>query len=165
MGYYNPFYMYGIKRFAGHAHAAGVDGVLIVDLPPEEAGEMKAQTSRSGLDLIFLLAPTSNEERIKVIAKNASGFIYYVSLTGVTGANKKFAPENAAKIKMARTLTNTPICVGFGVSTLAQAKSIARIADGVIVGSAIVKLIEKNRGKKDLVKNVTRFVWTLAQGL
>ena len=102
---------------------------------------------------------------MKQIVKAATGFVYYVSIAGVTGANKKFAKENAAKIRTAKRFTKKPICVGFGVATPLQVKSVAKVADGVIVGSAIVKQIHKNKGKKNLVRNVKSFVWTLTRGL
>ena len=165
MGYYNPFYIYGIKTFAEHAHDAGVDGILIVDLPPEEAGEMKAQTSRSGLDLIFLLAPTSNEERIKVIAKNASGFIYYVSLTGVTGVRSNLSRDIHAQVKKIKKYSELPIGVGFGISSPLHAKMVAKYADAVVVGSAIIKIIEGMRNRKQILEKVGQFVFSLKRAI
>ena len=164
MTYYNPVLNYGENQFLHDAKSNGVDGVIIPDLPPEEASYLIRKAKTFGISVVFFLAPTTTAQRMKHIVKFSTGFIYYVSMAGVTGVKKRFASENAAKIRAARKLTNKPICVGFGIATPAQAESVARIADGVIVGSAIVKQIDKNRGKKNLVKNVTRFVWTLARG-
>ena len=165
MTYYNPVFHYGEDKFIRNAKKHGVDGIIIPDLPPEEAQVLIKSAKSHDMATVFFLAPTTTKQRMKQIVKASTGFVYYVSITGVTGTNKKFAQENAAKIQLAKRLTNKPICIGFGVSTPAQAKSVSKIADGVIVGSAIVKQINKNKGKKNLVKNVTRFVWTLARGL
>jgi len=165
MTYYNPVFHYGEKRFISDAKKAGVDGVIIPDLPPEEAKELIQSAKAYNLATIFFLAPTTTDQRMKRIVRASTGFIYYVSLTGVTGAKTKFASVNEEKIKKAKRLTKTPICVGFGVSTPAQVKAVAKTADGVIVGSAIVKQIEKRTGKADLVKGVSNFVWTLAKSL
>ena len=142
MGYLNPFEAMGYARFAKEAAAAGVDGALTVDLPPEEADDFRATLTRQGLDTIFLLAPTSPIERIKLIARAASGFIYYVSLRGVTGAANLDVREVAAKIKEIRRHTRLPLGVGFGISSPATAAEVAGIADAVVVGSAVVKRME-----------------------
>ncbi len=165
MTYYNPILKYGEDKFVRHAKKCGVDGLIIPDLPPEEAKGLIRAAKKQDISTIFFLAPTTTLQRMKRIVKASTGFIYYVSMTGVTGSNKKFAKENVEKIRAARRLTKKPICIGFGVSTPTQVKTVAKTADGVIVGSAIVKQIQKNKGKKDLVKNVTRFVWTLTRGL
>ncbi len=165
MTYYNPVLHYGEDKFIRDAKSNGVDGVIIPDLPPEEAKNLIRKAKKYGISMVFFLAPTTTTKRTEHIVKSSTGFIYYVSMAGVTGAKKRFAAENAAKIRTARRFTNKPICVGFGISTPAQAKSVAKIADGVIVGSAIIKQIDKHRGNKNLVKNVTRFVWTLSRGL
>lgn len=165
MTYYNPVFKYGEDRFMRDARRCGVDGVIIPDLPPEEAKGVIRSARKRGISTVFFLAPTTTQQRIKQIVKASTGFIYYVSLTGVTGSKKHFAAENAAKIRAAKKCTRTPICVGFGIATPTQAKTVSKMADGVIVGSAIIKQIEKNKGKKNLVKNVTRFVWTLAKGI
>jgi tryptophan synthase alpha chain len=120
---------------------------------------------RRELSTVFFLAPTTTRQRIKKIVKASTGFVYYVSLTGVTGAQKMFSKNNVANIRAAKRLANKPVCIGFGVSTPTQVKTVARMADGVIVGSAIVKQIEKNKGKLNLVKNVSRFVRSLTQSL
>ena len=165
MTYYNPVFYYGEDKFIRDAKASGVDGLIIPDLPPEEAKTLIKAARKRDISTVFFLAPTTTSRRMKQIVQASTGFIYYVSMTGVTGADKQFSSENAAKIKAAGKLTAKPVCVGFGISTPAQAKAVAKIADGVIVGSAIVKQIDKNKGKKNLVKNVTRFVWTLSRGL
>jgi tryptophan synthase alpha chain len=142
MGYLNPIEAMGYERFAREAAAAGVDGALTVDLPPEEADSLRAALKRQGLDTIFLLAPTSPPERIKLIARAASGFIYYVSLRGVTGAANLDVREVAAKLKEIRKHTRLPLGVGFGIGSPETAAQVAEIADAVIVGSAVVKRME-----------------------
>jgi len=165
MTYYNPVFHYGEDKFMRDAKKCGVDGFIIPDLPPEEAKGLIRSAKARDLSTIFFLAPTTTSQRMKRVVKASTGFVYYVSMTGVTGASKGFSKENAAKIRSAKRFTKKPICVGFGVSTPSQVKSVAKIADGVIVGSAIVKQIDRNKGKKNLVKNVSRLVWTLAQSL
>ena len=165
MSYYNPILQYGIKKFAQDAVNAGLDGVIVPDLPPEEAGELITVARKTGLDTIFLLAPTSTQSRIKLVAESSKGFVYYVSLTGVTGARAKVATDVSASIKKIKRATDKPIAVGFGISTPAQVRQVVNWgADGVIVGSAIVNLIEQNIGKKDLVNKVAQFVSKLAKG-
>lgn len=164
-GYYNPIFNYGLKKFAKNAKAAGADGVLIVDLPPEEAGELKAELDSVSLDLIFLLTPTSHEERIKTVARSASGFVYFVSVTGVTGARKTLSSDVSGNVKKVKKIIDLPIGVGFGISTPAQAKEVAGFADGVVVGSAIINVISKNAGSKDLLNEVGGFVSGLKKGI
>ena len=123
---------------------AGIDGLIIPDLPPEEGGELEAITNKLKLDLIYLLAPTSTEERIATVAERSRGFIYLVSLTGVTGARQTLPPELEGFVKRVKQKAKQPLCVGFGVSTPEQAKRVARIADGVIVGSRLIQLIEED---------------------
>ena len=165
MGYYNPFFIYGLKRISRDAKNAGVDGFLIVDLPPEEAGEMKAQTDSAGLDIIFLLAPTSDEKRINLITKNGTGFIYYVSLTGVTGIRSELDRDIRKQIKKIRRKTRLPIGVGFGISSPAHAKRVAKWADAVVVGSAIIKIVENSSSKKQMVQRVGKFVNDLKKAM
>ncbi|MBI5894237.1 MAG: tryptophan synthase subunit alpha [Deltaproteobacteria bacterium] len=160
-GYYNPIFAYGVKRFAYSAKKAGADGVLVVDLPPEEADELKIETDKNSIDLIFLLTPTSDNARVKLVAEKASGFIYYVSVAGVTGARKNLASNLKRNINAIKRNTALPICVGFGISTREQVKKVSSIADGVVVGSAIVKLIAHSEGKKGFVKGVGSFVSNL----
>lgn len=164
MGYYNPILMYGLDRFAADAAAAGVDGVLLVDLPPEEAGEFKTCADRHGLDVIFLLTPTSDEARIRTVVRCARGFIYYVSVTGVTGARSGVETTVAGNVAAIKEKTSIPVAVGFGISSPDQAASVAASADGVVVGSAIVKLFEQHRGEA-LKEAITKFVSSLKQGV
>lgn len=158
MTYYNPVYIYGIKDFVKDAKDAGVDGVIVPDLPPEEAKELITQSERYDFKHIFLLSPTSSPERIRLVSRKTDGFIYYVSLTGVTGARKYLPPEIGRDVKRIKKSTKRPVCVGFGISRPDQARSIAKVSDGIIVGSAVIKIIEKNLGKKDIPKRVGRFV-------
>jgi tryptophan synthase alpha chain len=165
MGYYNPFFTFGLEKFADEAKKAGVDGVLVVDLPPEEAGALKAETDRTGLDLIFLLAPTSDATRIKRIAKNASGFIYYVSLTGVTGVRSQLDKDIRNQVVQIKKQSNLPVGIGFGISTPEQAKRVAHWADAVVVGSAIIKIIETSTTPEASIKNVGQFVQSLKKAI
>ena len=161
MTYYNPIFCFGDRRFIDAAVASGVDGVIIPDLPPEEAREFIAYANKKGLANICFLAPTSCPARVKAIAKIAKGFIYYVSLTGVTGSRKSLAADlkiNLAKIKK---VTSKPVCVGFGISNIGQLRQVQKIADGAIIGSAIVNKIKENIGRKDLVQRVGNFVGKL----
>lgn len=139
MTYYNPVFKYGLEAFVADAVDAGVDGVIIPDLPPDEADDLMKLSRKSGLDTIFLLAPTSTEERIKKIARSARGFIYYVSITGITGSGLLLDGSMETLLTNIRKHTEKPIAVGFGVSTPEDASAIAKISEGVIVGSAIVK--------------------------
>lgn len=165
MGYYNPFFTFGLAQFADEAKKAGVDGVLVVDLPPEEAGAMKAETDRTGLDLIFLLAPTSDDSRIKLIARHATGFIYYVSLTGVTGVRSHLDKDIRKQVIKIKKKSNLPVGIGFGISTPEQAKRVANWADAVVVGSAIIKIIEGSTAPEEIVKNVAHFVLSLKKAI
>jgi tryptophan synthase alpha chain len=141
MTYYNPIFKYGEERFAREAAAAGVDGMIVPDLPPDEAGNLLRLSRKAGLDLIFLLAPTSTEERIKKVSKASGGFIYYVSITGITGAKLSMDSSIESHIARIRTETSKPVAVGFGISTPEEAAAVSRFADAVIVGSAIVKRV------------------------
>jgi tryptophan synthase alpha chain len=165
--YYNLVFHYGLERFVNAAVYSGIDGVVIPDLPPEESKDLCRIAKGKGLSIIHLLAPTSSKERIKKVASASSGFIYYVSLTGTTGARKKLPEELAVNLKNIRKIcrersrpfpAEIPICVGFGISTPRQVKDVQKFSDGAIVGSAIIKVIEKNIGEKDLVKRVGKFV-------
>jgi tryptophan synthase alpha chain len=139
MTYYNPVFKYGLEAFVADAVDAGVDGVIIPDLPPDEADDLMKLSRKSGLDTIFLLAPTSTEERIKKIARSASGFIYYVSITGITGSGLLLDGSMETLLSNIRKHTEKPIAVGFGVSKPREAGEVAHVADGVIIGSAIIK--------------------------
>jgi len=156
--YYNLINHYGLKRFVQRARAAGVDGVIVPDLPPEESNELRRIAKKRNFAIIHLLAPTSSTKRIKMVAEASSGFIYYVSLTGTTGARENLPKEIFSSLRKIKRLTKKPISVGFGISRPEQVRSISRLADGIIVGSAIIKVIERNIGKNDLVKKVGRFV-------
>lgn len=141
MGYYNPIFQMGLERFAHRAAAAGIDGVIVPDLPPEESDALHAALRSHELDLIFLLAPTSEDGRVRFVAGRASGFLYLVSLTGVTGARDRLPPDLESFVARVRAATDLPLAVGFGISTPDQAARVAHIADGVIVGSALLKAI------------------------
>lgn len=143
MGYYNPIYIYGGARFAKDAAEAGVDGMLLVDLPPEEDGELKGDLKAAGIDLIRLITPTSSGERLQKLVKDASGFLYYVSIAGVTGTASIDVDSVATKLKEIKAVSDLPIAVGFGIRTIPEAKAVSEIADGVIIGSAFVRIIEK----------------------
>jgi tryptophan synthase alpha chain len=146
-GYYNPFFRYGVERIAADAATAGADGFLVVDLPPEEAGDLRTAARSAGLDLIALLAPTTPVTRMRAIARAASGFLYFVSVRGVTGARAELPAELPALVQGARTVTDLPVGVGFGVSRPEQAAWIAGFADAVIVGSALARLMEEGDGR------------------
>ena len=163
-GYYNPFFSYGVEKFAKDAKECGADGVLVVDLPPEESDEFKKHLDENGLDLIFLLAPTSNEERIKFVSEYASGFIYLVSVTGVTGSRPDMEFSLTSLAQQIKEESKLPVGIGFGVSSPEQAREISSYADAVIVGSALVKIIEKN-GKDEalLLSRINNFVSSLSE--
>ena len=166
MTYYNPVLRYGVKNFVASCEQTGVDGVIIPDLPVEEAKDLIRHSRAAGVATIFLAAPTSTKARIKRIAQNSSGFIYYVSLTGVTGARNKLSAEVASKVRLIKSMTKKPVAVGFGVSNARQARDIARAADGVIIGSAIVKIIERNqKNHKALLSKVSSFSKGLARAI
>ncbi len=165
MLYYNLIHKYGEKRFAGDSAKAGVDGFIVPDLPPEEGGALASYCRKNGLDLIFLLAPTSDNERISLVSKSGGGFIYYVSLTGVTGARESIAAGVEKAVKKIRRMSGKPVCVGFGISTPEQAGKMAKIADGVIVGSAIVGKIEKAASPEDAVRDAGKFAGELKAGI
>jgi len=161
MSYVNPILSFGAAAFAAAAAAAGVDGVIVPDLPPEEADDLAAPCDRHGLSTIFLIAPTTPPARIPLICARSRGYIYYVSLRGVTGARATLPPDLAAGIARVRAVTELPVAVGFGIATPEQVAAVARDADGVIVGSAIVQAIEAHRDRPDLVGRVGAFVGTL----
>ncbi len=162
MGYYNPIYQFGIERFAAQATAAGVDGVIIPDLPPEEAQAALDAFESQGLDLILLLAPTSNATRIRMVAELAHGFIYLVSLVGTTGARGQVAGDLPGLVGRVRAETDKPLAVGFGISTPDQAARVAGLADGVIVGSALIEAI----GAAEIPEDAARkFITALRAGM
>jgi tryptophan synthase alpha chain len=141
MGYYNSVYRYGAERFAKDALAAGVDGLIIVDLPPEESDELTCFTNPGGLDFIRLTTPTSDERRLRTVLAAASGFIYHISIAGVTGTRAPDIAEVAALVPHLKRQSSLPVAVGFGIRTAAQAEEIARFADAVVVGSCLVETI------------------------
>ena len=154
--YFNPLHARGLRRFARQAAEAGVDGVLCVDLPPEEAAEYTEALHGEGLDTIFLLAPTSTRRRVELVGETSSGFAYYVSRTGVTGARAGLPRELKREVKAVRRRLPLPLAVGFGISTPQQVGAVGRIADGVVVGSALVALIEETGARRDLAAIVER---------
>jgi tryptophan synthase alpha chain len=142
MTYYNPVYQYGLKKFCSDCVAAGIDGLIIPELPPEEGDELGNLASKSGVDIIYLLAPTSAEERIKLVARKSRGFIYLVSIAGVTGTRSELPPDLCKFILKVKQFAKLPVCVGFGISTPKQAAQVAKTADGVIIGSKLIQLLE-----------------------
>ena len=170
MGYYNPIYRYGAERFAQDAMEAGVDGVIVVDLPPEEDAELTAPARAAGLDFVHLAAPTSHDRRLPTIVEHASGFVYYVAVAGITGTRSANAADIAAAVAQLRRFTQLPIAVGFGIRTPEQAAAIARAADAAVVGTALVQrlalnLNPDNTAKPGLVDAVLADVRALAQGI
>jgi tryptophan synthase alpha chain len=161
MTYFNPVFSYGLEEFGSACVSSGVSGLIIPDLPPEEGSELEAVTRRQDIDLVYLLAPTSTEKRIGLVAHRSRGFIYLVSLTGVTGARDKLSPGLKAFVTRVRRVASQPLCVGFGISSPEQARQVARIADGVIVGSRIIQLMEAN---SDFI-SVNNFIKGLRQAL
>lgn len=161
MTYYNPVLKFGLEQFCSKCADVGIDGLIIPDLPPEEGHELEKSTRGHGLDLIYLLSPASTEERIQLVAGKASGFIYLVSLTGVTGARDELPQELEVFVARVRATTEKPLCVGFGVSTPEQAQRIAKVADGVIVGSRIIQLLDEDKS----LKNVCSFIESLRDSL
>ncbi|GAB4491404.1 MAG: tryptophan synthase subunit alpha [Anaerolineales bacterium] len=154
MGYYNPMLAYGLERFVHDALKAGADGFVIPDLPPEEAAELNAV--QNGLPQITMLAPTTSEERMETIARSAQGFLYLVSVTGITGTRAEIADGLSELVTRVRTHTSLPVCVGFGISTPEQARAVSQIADGVIVGSACVREIGESKQPVEAARQFAR---------
>jgi tryptophan synthase alpha chain len=165
MGYYNPVFRYGPERFSVDAARVGIDGLLLVDLPPEEAGEIHGLLQREGVALITLLAPTTPEGRQKKLAAAGEGYLYYVSMTGVTGTQHVDPAAIAAAVANLRSQSSVPVAVGFGITTPADAEAIAGFADGVVVGSALVKIIAEHGSAPDLQERVAEFVRALRAGV
>jgi tryptophan synthase alpha chain len=170
MGYYNPIYRYGAETFAYDAAAAGVDGVIVVDLPPEEDSELAGPARAAGLDVIRLATPTSDEKRLPSIVRGAGGFIYYVAIAGITGTRSADSAEVAAAVERLRRFSDLPVAVGFGIKNPEQAASVARAADAAVVGSALVQRLAFNldpngRAKPALVDAVLADVGALAAGI
>ena len=164
MGYLNPVYAYGYERFCRDAADAGVDGVLLVDLPPEESNELMPYALQYGIDVIFLLTPTSDSSRIKLVNKIGRGFVYYVTVTGVTGVRQAVSESLKAELANIMEKIKLPVMAGFGISTPEQAAEVAGLADGVVVGSAIVKLFEKQPGQQ-LEQELGQLVHSLKQAI
>ncbi|MCH1542442.1 MAG: tryptophan synthase subunit alpha [Alphaproteobacteria bacterium] len=166
MGYYNPIYIYGVDKFVADAKAAGVDGLIIVDLPPEEDDELCLPAMAAGVNFIRLATPTTDDKRLPEVLNNTSGFVYYVSITGITGSaapQQQAVADNIARIK---NHTKLPVCVGFGIRTPAQAAAMAAIADGVVVGSALVDVIaETAENKAETAEEVLALASALAEGV
>ncbi len=160
-GYYNPFYQYGLQKLSRDAGEAGVDGFLTVDLPPEEADDLKREADANGIDTIFLLAPTSTEERMQLVSEKVSGFVYFVSVTGVTGARESLDETLKTYIDKIKKFTALPVGIGFGISKPEHIRELAGYADAMIVGSAIIKVLEANLGKPDMLDRVGHFVRSL----
>ena len=157
--YYNPILAFGLKAFCQTSVEAGIDGVIVADLPPEESGPLRAEAMAAGLDLIHLVAPTSTPERMRKIARASEGFVYMVSLTGVTGERTALATEELAQqLRALRAITTKPVCVGFGIGTPEQAALVGQLADGVVVGSAIVRLVERHASSAELLNRVGDFI-------
>ncbi|MCY4051020.1 MAG: tryptophan synthase subunit alpha [Gammaproteobacteria bacterium] len=169
MGYFNPIYRYGSQKFLNDAMSIGVDGLIIVDLPPEEDDELCHACLTTGLNWIRLTTPTSDSNRLPRILKNSSGFVYHVAITGITGTRSAKIEELEAAVKRIRTQTSLPIAVGFGIKSPTQIKDIGHFADAVVVGSALVNTVksalEENLTKQEIVKKIHEFVTELASGL
>jgi tryptophan synthase alpha chain len=161
MTYLNPAQAYGLERFANDAREAGVDGVIMTDMPPEEAGEWRKLAANNGIDTIFLLAPTSPPARISSVAEAASGFIYCVSRTGVTGAQKDVPLELQDMVPAIRAVTDKPVVVGFGVSKPEHVRQVCEVADGAVVGSALVDMVARSSGDGNMISSVGDFARTL----
>jgi tryptophan synthase alpha chain len=164
-GYYNPLFHYGVEEFCRQAARAGADGMLCVDLPPEESLELRCWADAAGLDLVYLLSPTSDIERIRLVGHSGRGFIYYVSVTGVTGVRRTFDDRLRSQVARVRRMTALPVGVGFGVSTPNQAAWIAEFADAVVVGSALVEIIGKAQGSAEKVRRAGAFIANLKRAM
>ena len=167
MTYYNPVFSYGLERFCSDCASSGIDGLIIPDLPADEGSQLEAVCQRQDLDLIYLLSPTSTEERIKLVAERSRGFIYLVSVTGVTGARDNLTVGLDTFVSRVRRAAAQPLCVGFGISTSEQAREIARVADGVIVGSRVIQLMETDddfSSLGDFIKGLRHTIDELPEG-
>jgi tryptophan synthase alpha chain len=161
MGYYNPIYSRGVDAFLQDAKEAGIDGLIVVDLPPEEDDELCIPAQNAGLNFVRLATPTTDDKRLPAVLNNTSGFVYYVSITGITGAAAAQSADVAPEVNRIRDAANLPVVVGFGITTPEAAKDIAEVADGAVVGSAIVARI----GQGDAPRDVLGFVKSLADGV
>jgi len=161
--YFNPLLQYGGKRLCEEAQHVGIDGVLVTDLTPEEATEFSGELKAHDLDMIFLIAPTSTDIRLRLVAQHASGFIYAVSRAGVTGTRESVSSEAEKLVKRMRAFSDLPIVVGFGISSPSQVSEVEKYADGVVVGSAIVAEIERSKGREDIVAHIGEFARSLVR--
>lgn len=159
--YFNPLLQFGLKRLAQRARDCGIDGVLVTDLTPEESGEFESELRANDLDMIFLAAPTSTDQRLKLVAEHAGGFVYAVSRAGVTGTRESVSVEAEKLVTRMRKFTSLPIAVGFGISNVAQVKDVQRYADAVVVGSAIVAEMERLGDAPDVAKKIGEFARAL----
>jgi len=162
MGYYNPIYRFGAEAFAAEAKRAGADGLIIVDLPPEEDGELRPFAKSAGLDVIRLATPTTDDKRLPTVLEGASGFLYYVAVLGITGTKSGAIDQISSSLARIRKSTDLPVAVGFGIKTPAQAAEIAQVADAAVVGSALVEIVG---GSGDVVRNSLRFVEGVANAV
>lgn len=162
---FNPVFRFGEARFAAAAAEAGADGLLIPDLPPEEGSEIEKACREHGLKTIFLAAPTTTEERISTIGEHSTGFLYYISLRGVTGARAELPPDLRENIERIRKATPLPLAVGFGISEPQHAREVAAVADGVVVGSALVRLIGEQAGKTDFAERIRNYAQSLSDAI
>lgn len=165
MGYANPIMSLGETGFAEAAARAGVDALIVQDLPPEEGEGLYASCRKLGIDPVLLAAPTTTPERLALLVRETRGFLYYVSLTGVTGERETLAADIEANVRAAQAASDVPVCVGFGISTPEHAAEVSRYADGVVVGSAVVKRIEEATSRDDAVASVSSFVRELKQAM
>ena len=170
MGYYNPIYIYGVDKFLADAKSAGVDGLIIVDLPPEEDTELCIPAMKAGLNFIRLATPTTDDKRLPAVLENTSGFVYYVSITGITGSASAATSDVASAVARIKRHTKLPVCVGFGIRTPAAARDIAQAANGAVVGSALIDVLRETLDANDkatakTVPAVADFVSSLAQGV
>lgn len=161
MTYFNPVFSYGLDKFCKDCAGSGISGLIIPDLPPEEGGELEKISLKHGLDLIYLLAPTSTDERIEIVTTRSRGFIYLVSITGVTGSRAKLPRELESFVAKVRQRSRLPLCVGFGISNPDEAKRVAMVADGVIIGSRLIQLLEE----KDALSKVRSFIRGMREAL
>ena len=164
-GYFNPIFTYGMERFARDAAQVGVDGILVVDLPPEEAFALRVYTDAAGLDFISLVAPTTGTERLKKIVRSAAGFVYYISITGVTGTAAPEIRDIKREVGKIRKHTDMPVAVGFGIATAAQAGQIGSLADGVVIGSSVVRLIEAHGHSQGLIPAIRDYITEMKAAL
>ena len=170
MGYYNPIYIYGVDKFLADAKSAGVDGLIIVDLPPEEDTELCIPAMKAGLNFIRLATPTTDDKRLPAVLANTSGFVYYVSITGITGSASAATSDVASAVARIKRHTKLPVCVGFGIRTPEAARDIAQAANGAVVGSALIDVLREtldanSKATAKTVPAVADFVSSLAQGV